>query len=72
MISEPANVRTTAPVTAPAKTEKTEPPMDVGTLEELLAGLFSLRGDLTALAQELEQYRDHEKVAGAGKLIGAA
>jgi hypothetical protein len=72
MISEPANVRTAAPVTAPKEPEKKETPLDVGTLEELLAGLFSLRGDLTALAHELEEYRDHEKVAGAGKLMGAA
>jgi hypothetical protein len=69
MISEPANVRTAAPVAAP---EKKEPSLDVGTLEELLAGLFSLRGDLTALAHELEEYRGHEQVAAGGKLIGAA
>ena len=32
--------------------------MDVGTLEELLAGLFSLRNDLNTLADELAAMRD--------------
>jgi hypothetical protein len=33
--------------------------LDVGTLEELLAGLFSLRNDLNELAEELAEMRDH-------------
>ena len=32
--------------------------LDVGTLEELLSGLFSLRNDLTTLAEELAEMRD--------------
>jgi hypothetical protein len=32
--------------------------LDVGTLEELLAGLFSLRNDLNTLAEELAEMRD--------------
>jgi len=32
--------------------------LDVGTLEELLAGLFSLRNDLNTLADELAEMRD--------------
>ena len=32
--------------------------LDVGTLEELLAGLFSLRNDLNTLASELAAMRD--------------
>ncbi len=32
--------------------------LDVGTLEELLAGLFSLRNDLNSLADELAEMRD--------------
>ena len=31
--------------------------LDVGTLEELLAGLFSLRNDLNTLAEELAEIR---------------
>ena len=31
--------------------------LDVGTLEELLAGLFSLRNDLNTLADELAEMR---------------
>jgi hypothetical protein len=62
MISEPANVRTVTPAEAPAQPE---PTLDVGTLEELLAGLFSLRGDLTALAKELEVLKGQEKLGVA-------
>ena len=57
-----------APATAamPAPTPlRAIPSLDVGTLEELLAGLFSLRGDLTALAQELDRLREHDKLIGA-------
>jgi hypothetical protein len=51
---------------APAPTPlRAIPALDVGTLEELLAGLFSLRGDLTALAAELDRLRDNEKLIGA-------
>src|SRR3712207_1500393 len=32
--------------------------LDVGTLEELLAGLFSLRGDLNQLAREIDRLRE--------------
>jgi hypothetical protein len=32
--------------------------LDVGTMEELLAGLFSLRNDLNTLADELTQMRN--------------
>jgi hypothetical protein len=60
MISEPANVRVVTP--AAAREEKT---LDVSTMEELLAGLFSLRGDLTALAKELEGLRETDKLVGA-------
>lgn len=34
------------------------PRLDVGTMEELLAGLFSLRNDLNTLADELAEMRD--------------
>lgn len=33
--------------------------LDIGTLEELLAGLFSLRSDLTALVAELSEMHDN-------------
>jgi hypothetical protein len=34
--------------------------LDVGTLEELLAGLFSLRNDLDTLSRELAEIRDRK------------
>ena len=64
MIGEPANVRIVAPATEEPQAQQPAN-LDVGTLEELLAGLFSLRGDLTALAKELEGLKDSEKAMAA-------
>ena len=48
---------------AAAPAQATQASVDIGTLEELLAGLFSLRNDLTVLVAELREMHDNPHYA---------